>query len=49
MRNLALMENTAKDSALFTEHGLSLYIEANGRKILFDSGQSPRLRTTRPN
>lgn len=24
-----------------SEHGLSLYIEANGRKILFDTGQSP--------
>jgi len=34
-----LMENSALDG--FTaEHGLSLYIEANGRKILFDAGQT---------
>ena len=36
----ALMENTTKDAALHTEHGLSLYIETNGKKILFDTGQS---------
>ncbi|MFH1512576.1 MAG: MBL fold metallo-hydrolase [Bacillota bacterium] len=37
----ALIENTTNDPELQPEHGLSLYIEANGRKILFDSGQSP--------
>lgn len=35
----ALIENTA-DGDYFTEHGLSLYIESKGRKILFDTGQS---------
>lgn len=35
----ALVENTAAGDYL-TEHGLSLYIEANGYKILFDTGQS---------
>jgi 7,8-dihydropterin-6-yl-methyl-4-(beta-D-ribofuranosyl)aminobenzene 5'-phosphate synthase len=37
----ALMENTAANGALFSEHGLSLYIEAKGRRLLFDTGQSP--------
>lgn len=36
----ALIENTTADSSLQTEHGLSLYIESNGWKILFDTGQS---------
>lgn len=36
----ALMENTACSRDFRTEHGLSLYIEACGRKILFDMGQS---------
>jgi len=35
----ALVENTTAGDYL-TEHGLSLYIEANGCKILFDTGQS---------
>ena len=37
----ALMENTALSPVFQAEHGLSLYIEANGHKILFDMGQSP--------
>ncbi|MBN1778401.1 MAG: MBL fold metallo-hydrolase [Clostridiales bacterium] len=37
----ALVEDTTRDSAFLSEHGLSLYIEANGRKVLFDAGQSP--------
>ncbi len=36
----ALMENTTSDCRLGCEHGLSLYIEAGGHKILFDGGQS---------
>ena len=39
MKITALVENTAACS-LPVEHGLSLYIEANGRKLLFDTGQS---------
>lgn len=35
-----LMENTTKDCKLSSEHGLSLYIEACGHKILFDAGQT---------
>jgi len=34
----ALLENTTENPALQTEDGLSLYIEANGHKILFDTG-----------
>ena len=40
MKIIALMENTAAREDLFSEHGLSLYIEACGKKILFDAGQS---------
>ncbi len=39
MKIICLMENTGPES-LSTEHGLSLYIEANGRRILFDAGQT---------
>ena len=35
-----LTENTTCSPDLIAEHGLSLYIEANGRRILFDAGQS---------
>ena len=35
-----LMENTAAREGVACEHGLSLYIEACGKKILFDMGQS---------
>ncbi|MBR5287022.1 MAG: MBL fold metallo-hydrolase [Clostridia bacterium] len=40
MKITALMENTASAPELICEHGLSLYIEACGKKILFDMGQS---------
>lgn len=36
-----LIENNSdKNNILFSEHGLSLYIEINEKKILFDTGQS---------
>lgn len=35
-----LMENTTRDPELEKEHGLSLYIETEKHKILFDAGQS---------
>ena len=34
-----LVENTAVSDSFQTEHGLSLYIEANGHKLLFDMGR----------
>ena len=40
MKIWTLMENSACRGELAAEHGLSLYIETNGRKILFDAGQS---------
>lgn len=40
MKIITLMENTALTPDLACEHGLSLYIEALGKKILFDAGQS---------
>lgn len=40
MKIIALMENTAASPEFVCEHGLSLYIEACGKKILFDMGQS---------
>ena len=35
-----LVENTTADPRLGCEHGLSLYVEACGRRLLFDMGQS---------
>ena len=40
MRITMLMENTACKEGLAFEHGLSLYIETERHKILFDMGQS---------
>ena len=40
MKITTLLENTAKRADLCAEHGLSLYIETGGRKILFDMGQT---------
>ncbi len=40
MKLTVLIENTALSDDLFAEHGISLYIETGGRRILFDSGQS---------
>jgi len=40
MRIVTLIENTACREDLIFEHGLSLYMEACGKKILFDAGQS---------
>ena len=38
MHIVSLMENTTKRKDLTAEHGLSLYIEAMGHRILFDTG-----------
>lgn len=35
-----LIENKTDSDGLVAEHGLSIYIEAHGRKILFDAGAS---------
>lgn len=40
MKILSLAENTSSRADIEAEHGLSLYIEANGCRILFDMGQS---------
>lgn len=40
MKIVTLMENTTIRDDLTAEHGLSLYIEAGGLRILFDAGQS---------
>lgn len=40
MKIVTLMENTACRGDLVCEHGLSLYIETDEHKILFDAGQS---------
>lgn len=40
MKLVTLMENTSCRDELCFEHGLSLYIEAENHKILFDAGQS---------
>lgn len=40
MKIVSLIENTSSAEGIEAEHGLSLYIETNGRRILFDMGQS---------
>ena len=40
MKIVTLMENTSCSEALTCEHGLSLYLETQNHKILFDAGQS---------
>lgn len=40
MRITALLENTSRRDDMVFEHGLSLYIECESGKILFDMGQS---------
>lgn len=40
MKIVSLLENVAYDSNVHVEHGLSLYIETKGKKILFDMGGS---------
>jgi 7,8-dihydropterin-6-yl-methyl-4-(beta-D-ribofuranosyl)aminobenzene 5'-phosphate synthase len=37
---VTLIENTCRDSSLVAEHGLSLYIESRGHRLLFDMGPS---------
>jgi len=39
LRITTLIENTAQGKGLLAEHGFSLWIEYNNRKILFDTGQ----------
>lgn len=40
MKITAILENTAKNNNMQTEHGLSIFIETKKHKILFDMGQS---------
>jgi len=40
LRIVVLCENTARDEEIIAEHGLSLYIETDSHKILFDMGQT---------
>ena len=40
MKITSLLENTAGRDDVQTEHGLSLYIETEGHRILFDMGQT---------
>ena len=40
MKIVSLLENTASSEKVKAEHGLSLYIETDCHKILFDMGQS---------
>ena len=40
MRIVVLCENTTRDEEIIAEHGLSLYIETDSHKILFDMGQT---------
>lgn len=40
MQISVLAENTAANGQFGKEHGLSIYIQTQGRNILFDMGQS---------
>ncbi|MBR5633360.1 MAG: MBL fold metallo-hydrolase, partial [Clostridia bacterium] len=40
MKIVCLAENTTSRDDVGAEHGLSLYVEAAGKKILFDMGQT---------
>jgi len=40
MRFWTLIENSTCREELHAEHGLSLYLEACGKRILFDAGQT---------
>jgi len=40
MKIITLIENVVYGQGLIAEHGLSLYIESQNQKILFDTGQS---------
>ena len=40
LRVTVLVENSAGDSGLSAEHGLSFWVEAGDKRILFDAGQS---------
>jgi 7,8-dihydropterin-6-yl-methyl-4-(beta-D-ribofuranosyl)aminobenzene 5'-phosphate synthase len=42
MKILTLIENTRTSKKLFAEHGLSFFIELNGKTILMDSGNSDK-------
>ncbi len=42
-RITVLVENTAGQRDLIGEHGLAVWVERNGRRILFDTGQGPAL------
>ena len=44
MRLVTLMENTpSKHRGLYTEHGLSFYLETAYTRLLFDFGESGRV------
>lgn len=42
MKVISLIENTSARSDLYTEHGLSLYLETKRHRVLFDTGASER-------
>ncbi|WP_320128268.1 MBL fold metallo-hydrolase [uncultured Sphaerochaeta sp.] len=40
MQIISLLENSTNNPLLGSEHGLSLFLESNGHKILFDTGET---------
>jgi len=44
LRITVLVENTVHQPGLMAEHGLAFWIEADGRRVLFDAGQGFALR-----
>lgn len=43
MKLTVLIENTTREEALISEHGLSIYIETTGHRLLMDTGASSAL------
>lgn len=43
LKLVVLVDNRSTDKALLTEHGLSIWIEYQGKSILFDTGQGDAL------
>ena len=44
LRITVLAENTVRQANLLAEHGLAFWVEANGYRVLFDTGQGKVLR-----
>ena len=44
MKVKILVENTKREKQFESEHGLSMYLETDGKKILFDFGRTEKFK-----